>query len=113
MTTPDVSEKPSAPIASTPRTGSASLWAVSFETKEGMFHPVRYGKAGGMKYSREEIAGAAELYLKKESRWLKCVDEIRPLDETLNVEASEPGTMTHDNPKPEAANPRRNPGSLR
>ena len=47
-----------------------------------MFHPVRYGKAGGMKYSREEIAGAAELYLKKESRWLKCVDEIRPLDET-------------------------------
>ena len=30
----------------------------------------------------------------------------------LNGEASEPGTMTHDNPKPEAANPRRNPGSL-
>jgi len=30
-----------------------------------------------------------------------------------NAEASEPGTMTHDNPKPEAANPRRNPGSLR
>ena len=30
-----------------------------------------------------------------------------------NVEASEPGTMTHDNPKPEAANPRRSPGSLR
>jgi len=63
---------------------SASLWAVCFETKEGMFHPVRYGKAGGMKYSREEIAGAAELYLKKESSWLKCVDEIRPLDETPN-----------------------------
>lgn len=30
-----------------------------------------------------------------------------------NVEASEPGTMTHDKPKPEAANPRRSPGSLR
>jgi hypothetical protein len=33
--------------------------------------------------------------------------------EPPNDEASEPGTMTHDNPKPEAANPRRNPGSLR
>ena len=97
MTTPDVSEKPSAPIASTPRTGSASLWAVSFETKEGMFHPVRYGKAGGMKYSREEIAGAAELYLKKESRWLKCVDEIRPLDETLNGPDQRPPEQSQDN----------------
>lgn len=74
------------PVAGAAR-GSAALWAVSFETKEGRFHPVRYGKAGGMKYSREEIAGAADLYLKKESRWIKCVDEIRPLDEPPNDQA--------------------------
>ena len=39
--------------------------------------------------------------------------ETAMMPEASNDEASEPGTMTHDNPKPEAANPRRNPGSLR
>ena len=51
--------------------------------------------------------------LEKLRSWETAVPAYLKRKMRANDEASEPGTMTHDNPKPEAANPRRNPGSLR
>ena len=106
MKTKDVTEKPSAPAASTPRTGSVATIELQ-EIIATMLAEIKSERSKQSKKLRYNIGfyDGEEFALNR----LKNIVYPKP----PNDEASEPGTMTHDNPKPEAANPRRNPGSLR
>lgn len=52
------------------------IWSVRFETKSGMYHPIRLAwKSADM--TLKEARKEARAYLKDNSHWLSKVDEIR------------------------------------
>lgn len=55
---------------------SAPYWCVRFQTHDGPFHPVWWGKKSGPTISLLEVTGYAQKHLEENRNWLARIDEI-------------------------------------
>lgn len=60
----------------------APYWSVIFETKDGGFHPIRYGEADGPNILYARIRQMAYDCLTDNMHWLKRIESIRALTTT-------------------------------